>query len=65
MKWWKRVFFHLVDLSLVNACILHNIAAEKPMTRLDFRLAVTKELLEQNLIMEKKDPSVSYSNYCP
>ena len=52
----------LVDLSLVNAWILHNIAAEKPMTHLDFRLAVTKELLEQNLIMKKKDPSVSYSN---
>ena len=59
------MFFLLVDLSLVNAWILHNIAAEKPMTRLDFSLVVMKELLEQNLIMEKKDLSVSYSNYCP
>ena len=48
------MFFHLVDLNLVNAWILHNIAAKKPMTHLDFRLAVTKELLEQNLIVEKK-----------
>ena len=23
-KWWKRVLFHLVDLSLVNASILYN-----------------------------------------
>ena len=47
------MFFHLADLSLVNAWILHNIAAEKPMTHLDFWLAVVKEFLEQNLIMEK------------
>ena len=24
VKWWKRVFYHLVDLCLVNALILHN-----------------------------------------
>ena len=44
----------LVHLSLVNAWILHNIAAEKPMTHLDFWLAVTKELLKQYLTMEKR-----------
>ena len=44
----------LVHLSLVNAWILHNIAAEKPMTHLDFWLAVTKELLEQYLTMETR-----------
>ena len=47
------MFFHLVDLSLLNAWILHNIAAEKPITHLDIQLAVAKELLAQNLIMEK------------
>ena len=54
VKWWKRMFFHLVDISLVNGWILHNIAAEKPMTHLHFWLAVAKNLLEQNLIMKKR-----------
>ena len=30
-KWWKKVFFHLLDVSIVNANILYNIVAEKPL----------------------------------
>ena len=43
------MFFHLLDLSLVNAWILHNVAAEKPLTHLDFRLAVANQLLEGHI----------------
>ena len=47
VKWWKRVFFHLFDLSIVNANILlYNSVARKPMTQLDFRLALILALLE-------------------
>ena len=34
IKWWKHVFFHLVDLSVVNASILYNIASPKPLSQL-------------------------------
>ena len=54
MKWWKRVFFHLIDLSIVNAWILYNIAAEKQMTHLDFWLAIAKELLEEHTPQPEK-----------
>ena len=46
LKWWKRVMFHLLDLSLVNANILYNSVSTKPLTHMEFRLAVATSLLE-------------------
>ena len=45
MKWWKRVFFHLLDLYLVNAHILHSLADGR-LTQLQFRQEVAQSLLE-------------------
>ena len=45
-KWWKRVFFHLLDLALVNAHILFKRTSEKQLPEMDFRIEVTKGLLE-------------------
>ena len=46
VKWWKRVCFHLLDLSIVNAHILYNATADNKVTQLEFRIAVAKGLLE-------------------
>uniref|UniRef100_A0A1X7U334 PiggyBac transposable element-derived protein domain-containing protein n=1 Tax=Amphimedon queenslandica TaxID=400682 RepID=A0A1X7U334_AMPQE len=46
MKWWKRIFFHLLDISLGNANILYKEASQKPLHHMDFRLAVAKLLLQ-------------------
>ena len=46
VKWWKRVFYHLLDLSIVNANILYNEVADKAMTQLDFSVALARSLLE-------------------
>ena len=48
IKWWKRVFFHLLDLSVVNASILYNIASPKPLSQLEFRLALVAGLLKNH-----------------
>ena len=45
-KWWRRVFFHLLDLTVVNSNILYNQVAEKPLNQLDFRLALISGLLD-------------------
>ena len=45
VKWWKRVFFHLLDLSLVNAYILCKESGSK-LTHLKFRQEVAMSLLE-------------------
>ena len=46
VKWWKRVFFHLLDLTLVNAHILFKAATGSRMSQLDFRSSVATSLLE-------------------
>ena len=45
-KWWKRVFFHLLDLVVVNSNILYNQVAEKLLNQLDFCLALISGLLD-------------------
>ena len=45
IKWWKRVFFHLLDLSLVNAHLLHLESGHK-LSELQFRQEVAKSLLD-------------------
>ena len=46
VKWWKRVFFHLLDLTLVNSHILFKTAINSKMSLLDFRVAVATALLD-------------------
>ena len=46
VKWWKRVFFHLLDLSIVNASVLYNIVNTEQLTQLEFRVEVANGLLE-------------------
>ena len=45
-KWWKRVFFHMLDLTLVNAHILYNTTNSTKQSQLDFRIAVAEGLLQ-------------------
>ena len=47
-KWWKRVFFHLLDISLVNAYLLYcSVTPSKQrLSHMDFRLAVASGLIE-------------------
>ena len=45
IKWWKRVFFHILDTCIVNAHILYNATSEKKLTQLEFRRAVAEGLL--------------------
>ena len=46
VKWWKWIFFHLFDLSLVNSHILFKTSTGSRMMLLDFRTSVAKSLIE-------------------
>jgi len=45
IKWWKKLFFHLFDLAIVNAHILHNKTSKKKMSLEVFYEKVAKGLL--------------------
>lgn len=45
VKWWKRVFFHLLDFSLVNAHIIYKLAGGK-LAQLEFCQQVAQSMLE-------------------
>ena len=47
-KWYSFVFFHMLDLSIVNAHILYMKSGQK-MTQLDFTIAVAKSLLDGHI----------------
>ena len=45
IKWWKKLFFHLFDLAVVNAHILYNKASNKQMSLEIFYEKVAEGLL--------------------
>ena len=67
-KWWRKLFFYLLEVSVVNSFILYREVTKKKMTHLDFRRSVVESLameyLEQH---ESRRTSVSrpLSRPCP
>ena len=47
VKWWRRLFFHLIDLAIVNAYILYLMSpcSGKRLTHAQFRIELAKQLL--------------------
>ena len=45
-KWWRRAFFHLLDVAVVNAYIMYQQSAQGPkLTHKMFRVELAKEML--------------------
>lgn len=49
VKWWRRVFFHLLDTAIVNAYILYTQSTQssRKLTHLEFRVELAKGLLQE------------------
>ena len=47
VKWWRRVFFHLIDTTIVNAYILYKESTQstRKLTHVNFRVELAKGLL--------------------
>ena len=56
MKWYRKLFFHLIDLCLSNAHALYKMRNERATPFSSFRLHVVRSLL-------KLEPSSSISPY--
>ncbi len=63
LKWWKRVFFSLLNISVLNATVIFNsIATNKHLSNLDFRLQVIDGLLtgwERNTMLRCTRPNAN------
>ena len=46
LKWWRRAFFHLIEVAIVNAYIMYlTTPCEGRLTHKEFRIQLAKELL--------------------
>ena len=62
-KWWKRVCFHLLDTTLVNAYILYSQSTPKNdrLSHMDFQIEVARSLLSQSSQGRSVTPSASHT----
>lgn len=49
LKWYKELFFHLVDLAICNAYILHRNCTGIKYKFSDFHIALTKKTFCENI----------------
>jgi hypothetical protein len=49
-RWYKRVFYHLLDISLVNACIIANCIPGTVVEQREFRIDLVKQILRKHSV---------------
>jgi len=42
-KWWHQIFFHFLDVAIVNAHVIYNQKAETKMKMKEFRRQISTE----------------------
>ena len=68
MKWWKRVFSHLVDVAKVNSYIMYSESLQdgRKLTHEQFRVEVASSLLLQVGMSERDiEESIQYTDTIP
>lgn len=62
IKWYKKLFFHIMDMTLLNAYIMYKEKPGKRLKFLDYRLEVVREIVHKFGNMKKEGkgrPSLS------
>ena len=49
VKWWRKLFFYLLEVSIVNSFILYREVTQKKITHLDFRRSIIESLATEYL----------------
>ena len=50
IKWWKRIFFYILDVAIVNSFIICKIFAKSNITQKQYRLELVKNKYSYNTI---------------
>lgn len=53
IKWYKKIFFHLVDIYIYNSHILYDIQKKKNTSLADFQLELIGEIFEKHNNLNK------------
>ena len=48
IKWYKKLFFHMIDITILNSCILYMGKSGKKCTLQAFAMELVRQLLEDN-----------------
>ncbi|XP_033218240.1 piggyBac transposable element-derived protein 4-like [Belonocnema kinseyi] len=68
VKWYRKVFFHFLDMATFSASVVYNsFHPEKKMKKnqLDFRLALVDELLKEHCNQKTKTTCKAFSQPSP
>ena len=65
IKWYKRLFWRIVDMAIVNSFILYNLChRDKPLTQKQFRLVIADALV-QDFMNAKASPRTEVKKHFP
>lgn len=55
VRWYRKIFFHLIDLCIWNACYIYNFHQNKKIRLLNFREQVIMKLISQSANLQVED----------
>jgi hypothetical protein len=47
-KYWKKIFFNLIDISMFNAYVLYSLNSDRPITRREFHRQIVCSLVSED-----------------
>lgn len=63
-RWWLRVFYFLLDVSITNACMLYSQTSRSAkLTHLEFRVAVARGLIAGFTSRKRKSVALNTATY--
>ena len=64
-KWWRKLFFWLVEVAIVNSYILYRLSTQSPLTHLQYRRRLVDALASHHRITAPPRPHAGRPHACP
>ena len=61
-KWWKRILYHLIDISIVNSYIIYKKYKNKNYAQKDFRIEILKSIIYKYALVSIKNYEIKNNN---